>query len=116
MCRVGDTLEVTCSTITDRFLRWKLTLNGTTDRITRTLSSTILNPEVVVINSTVFIFTRKSELGSIPLMSTLVIRSVSQSLNGTKIACMEVGASATMETTTVHIIGNRQGGSIHTNY
>ena len=102
ICNVGEELEVICNT-TENFLTWSLTF---IDPITRTLSSTIQNPEVVVINYTVFTFSRISRLGSIPLVSNLVISSVGQGLNGTRIACMEVGGSATMATTTVHIIGD----------
>ena len=104
VCNVGDELEVTCDT-TENFLTWNVKFI-TGNQITRTLSSTIRNPERVVVNSTVFTFSRMSELGSIDLVSKLVISPVSQSLNGTKIVCTEVGTSAMMANATVYIIGN----------
>ena len=113
VCRVGDSLEIRCTT-TDRFLTWRVILTGTTDRITRTLSSTIVNPEIVVINTTVFTFSRTSELGSTPLVSNLEIGSTGRNLNGTQIVCMEVGASSMKDTTTVYIIKDNHGGSIYT--
>ena len=49
---------------------------------------------------------RTSERGSVPLISTLVVSSVSDVLNGTlNIACMDYGANF-MATTTVYIAGN----------
>ena len=110
VCQAGDALEVTCTT-SDHFLTWILTKSGSIYRITRTLSSTIRNPERVVVNSTVFTFSRMSELGSTDLVSKLVISPVSQGLNGTKIVCTEIGASAMMANTTVYIIRNEHGGS-----
>ena len=65
-----------------------------------------------MVNSTLFTFLRTSELGSTPLISTLKIGSVSQSLNGTKIVCTEVGASAMKANTTVYIIRNIHGRQI----
>ena len=108
VCNVGDELEVTCNT-NDRFLTWNVTFITGNDRIIRTFSSTIKNPERVEINSTVFTFSRISELGSTDLISKLVISSVGQSLNETNITCMEVGALATKAATTVYIIGNASG-------
>ena len=110
VCQVGGTKEVICTT-SDHFLTWKLTKSGSTYPITRTLSSTIRNPERVVVNSTVFTFSRMSELGRTDLVMKLVISTVSQSLNGTKIVCTEIGASAMMANTTVYIIRNKHGGS-----
>ena len=109
VCQIGDTLEVMCTT-SDHFLTWMLTKSGSTYRITRTLSSTIRNPERVLVNSTVYTFSRTSELGSTDLVSKLIISPVRQSLNGTKIVCTEIGASAMMANTTVYIIRNKHGG------
>ena len=61
-------------------------------------------------NSTIFTFSRTSELGSMSgLISKLVIGSVSQDLNETNITCMEVGASTTKVATAVYIVGNASG-------
>ena len=108
MCNVGDELEVTCNT-NRSFLTWDVIYTIVGDKITRTLSTTIRFPERVEINSTVFTFSRMSELGHADLESKLVISSVSQSLNGTKIVCKEIGESAMMVNTTVYIVGNTSG-------
>ena len=108
VCNAGDELEVMCKT-TGRYLVWNVTFITGNHQIERILSSTIRNPERVPVNSTVFTFSRTSELGSIGLISKLVISSVSQSLNETNITCMEVGPSATKAATTVYIIGNISG-------
>ena len=108
MCNVRDTLEVTCSTSAN-FLTWNVKFIAG-NQITRTLSSTIRNPEIVGMNSTTFMFSRTSEVGSMSgLISKLVISSVSQDLNETNITCMEVGASATKVATAVYIVGNASG-------
>ena len=107
MCNVGDELEVTCNT-NRGFLTWNVIFTAG-DKITRTLSSTIRNPERVEVNSTAFTFSRTSELGNTDLISRLAISSVSQSLNGTKIVCTEIGTSAMMANATVYIIGNTSG-------
>ena len=107
VCQLGDSLEITCTT-SGRFLTWILARSGSTDSITRTLSSTIRYPEILVVNSTVFTFVRISELGSTPLVCNLRIGPVRRNLNGTEIVCTEVGLSPMKATTTVYIIGNRQ--------
>ena len=55
------------------------------------------------VNSTTFTFMRTSAQGSSsPLISTLLIDSVSSTLNGTVVHCMDVGASMTTSTT-IHL-------------
>ena len=112
MCNVGDELEVTCNT-NRSFLAWNVIYNNSGEKISRTLSSTIRFPERVEINSTVFTFSRMSELGRTDLESKLVINPVSQRLNGTKIICKEIGESAMIVNTTVYIIGNTSGMCSH---
>ena len=53
-----------------------------------------------------FLFLRTSELGTLPLISTLQIISVTSSLimNGSNIACMESLSVALVMSTTVYII------------
>ena len=110
VCRVGDRLEVVCN-ITETILSWNVMFVGTNDRIERTVTSTQLVQEVVTINSSVFLFSRTSERGiRLPLMSTLVIGSVSSSLNGSNITCMESSSTLASMTTTVYIIGDNDGG------
>ena len=102
VCRVGDHLEMTCS-VNNTILSWEFVLRGTNDRIERSVTSTQQIQEVVNMHSTVFIFSRTSELGSLPLESTLEISSVGQSLNGSTVTCLE--SPSTMAATTVHIVG-----------
>ena len=53
-----------------------------------------------------FVFSRTSELGTLPLESTLEILSVGKTLNGSTITCMESNSTmARMAITTVHIVG-----------
>ena len=106
MCNVGDELEVTCNT-NGRYLTWNVIFTTGDNKIARTLSSNIRNPIRVEINSTVFTFSRMSEIGNSDLESKLVISSISQSLNGTKIVCKENDTSAM--NTTIYIIGNKSG-------
>ena len=104
VCRVGDRLEITCNT-TQRALTWNLTVIGATNSITRTLSTTTLNQEIVMTNSASLIFSRVSELRASPLISMLLVPSVSQGLNGTRITCMEGTDTTYTATTTVYIYG-----------
>ena len=102
VCRVGDHLEMTCS-VNNSILSWKFVLGGTNDRLERSVTSTQQIKEIVNMHSTVFLFSRTSEFGSLPLESTLEITSVGQSLNGSTITCLE--SPSTMATTTIHIVG-----------
>ena len=110
VCRVGDQLVVMCST-NDSFLDWEFVFAGTNDRIDSTVTSTTQVQDVRTSHSTVFLFSRTSELGTLPLVSTLEINSVGQNLNGSTISCMESSSvTVAMEvTTTVYIIGDRDG-------
>ena len=104
VCRVGDHLEVTCS-VNNSILSWEFVIRGISDRIERSVTSTQQIQEIVNMHSTVFLFSRTSELGALPLESTLEISSVSQSLNGSTITCLE--SPSTMVTTTVYINDGR---------
>ena len=110
VCHVGDTLEVMCSSTNESILDWELVFTGTNDRntIDSTVSSTQHIQEIVPSHSTVFIFSRASELGTLPLVSTLEIGSVGLPLNGSIISCMTDSPSA-VATTTVHIVGENDG-------
>ena len=106
VCRVGDRLEVTCNT-TQSALTWNLTVIGATNSITRTLSTTTLSQNVVMINSATLIFSRVSELRASPLISMLVVPALSLDLNLTRITCMERSTmAASMATTSVYIHSN----------
>ena len=104
VCSIGNSLEVMCS-VNNSVLSWEFVLRGTNDRIERSVTSTQQIQEVVNMYSTVLIFSRTSQLGALPLESTLEINSVGQSLNGSTITCLE--SPSTMATTTVYINDGR---------
>ena len=107
MCRVGDHLEVTCSSTNASVLDWEFVSTEANDHIDSTVTSTQQVQEIVSSHSTVFIFSRTSELGILPLVSTLEIGFVGLPLNGSNITCM--GSSSSVATTTVHIVGENDG-------
>ena len=111
VCRVGDQLEVTCSTNSNA-LDWEIVFTETNDRIDSTVTSTQQIQEVVPSHSTVFIFSRTSELGTIPLVSTLDISSVELTLNGSNIICTDSTSNA-MANIMVHIIGENDSRYYH---
>ena len=115
MCRVGDRLQVTYNS-TDSALQWRLTLLGMANPIERSISSTTVAIPRAMINSSRVTVSRTSERGAVPLISTLEIRSVSESLNGTlNITCMEFETSMAA-TTAVYIAGSIQGESYNIVY
>ena len=61
----------------------------------------------VTLNSTTFTFMRSSTQGMTPLVSTLVISSVSIALNETIIHCIDASTSL-MASTTIQILGVTQ--------
>ena len=110
VCRVGDQLVVMCST-NDSVLDWEFVFAGTNDRIDSTVTSTQQVQDVHTSHSTVFLFSRTSECGALPLVSTLEIGSVGQNLNGSTISCMESSSVIVhVAMTTIYIIGESDGG------
>ena len=106
ICHIGDHLEVMCSTNESNFLNWNLEFLGTNERIERAITSNQQVQEIVNAHSTVFVFSRTSELGILPFESTLEIISVGKTLNGSTITCMESStAMALMANTTIDIVG-----------
>ena len=109
VCHIGDQLEVTCrGTVNESVLDWEFVFTGTNDRIIRTVTSTQQIQDIVPSHSTVFMFSRTSEVGTLPLMSTFEIAAVRLPLNGSTIICMTDSPSA-VATTTVHIVGENDG-------
>ena len=107
MCRVGDTLNLTCTASVD-FIRWSIRLVnefGRLEEITVTSNSEDESQQMTqrTVNSTTFTFMRSSAQRDSPLISTLSISSVSVSLNGTVVHCMEIGGSMS-DSTTIYII------------
>ena len=111
VCQVGDQLELICNS-TGSFLRWILTVGndqGVPQEYRRNINSQDGSQQMsmIEVNSTTFTFMRISDQGMLPLISTLVINSVSNDLNGTVIHCVDVGTSMTVSTT-LHLIDSMQ--------
>ena len=109
VCRVGDSLAVMCNT-NESVVDWNIAFAGTNDRIDSIVTSTTQVQDIRTSNSNVFIFSRTSERGALPLISTLDISSVTSSLNGSTISCMDSSSVAMEVTTTVYIISDSDGG------
>ena len=94
----GDELELTCTT-TEDLLQWRFSVirgNETTAiEITRTVRSTGRNLSHLLVNSIMFNFSRTTSYDSVPVVSTLLIGPVSNSLNGTVIDCVTSEVSST---------------------
>ena len=103
VCQAGDELELTCST-NSSFVRWMFTV-GNAQGVPREYQRNINSLDgprqmtVIEVNSTTFTTMRTSAQGVSPLISTLVINSVSNDLNGTVVHCQDVGTSTTASTT-----------------
>ena len=103
----GDQLELMCTT-TGRLLCWRI-INVTrglnyTYTLTRTIQATVLDEDAMtqlVINSTMFNFSRTSAQDSLPVMSKVVIGPVSSGLNGTVMNCVNLGTSSSSSTTII---------------
>ena len=64
-----------------------------------------VSSQPITINTTIMItFSRLSDQSSLPLISRMLINSVSEGLNGVQVECVAAPKEAT---TTVHIIGGR---------
>ena len=86
----GEQLQLTCST-TEIYLKWSYSLyneQGLLINYTRKLSSLDISQQhsQIIVNSTLFDFARISHQG-LPLISTLMINSVVNGLNGVDIGC-----------------------------
>ena len=109
VCHIGDQLIVTCrGTVNESVLDWEFVSTEGNSRIIRTVTLTQQIQEVVPSHSTVFIFSRISKLGTLPLVSTLEISVVLLPLNGSTITCMTDSLSS-VATTIVHIVGENDG-------
>ena len=119
----GEQLQLTCNT-TDVYLRWSYSVyndQGLLINYTRKISSLDISQQHsrMVVNSTLFDFLRISGRG-VPLISTLTIHSVENTLNGVDIGCTGLAHSyeTAMATTTVSIINESYydfGGLYHNN-
>ena len=105
MCN-GSQLELTCTTTRD-FLQWRLSV--ITRLFIRTITSASNVMSQLVVNSTVFTFTRLSAEGNLPVVSRLLISPVSWGLNGTEMSCMDLITSETAVTIIKIIDDHLQG-------
>jgi hypothetical protein len=100
----GDQLELTCTTVTPgTFVEWSFFLVPEGETMARRYERFIHSVSVsatsdLEVNSITFTFSRISAEGSLPLISTIVIDPVSDSLNGTEINCTDVITSNTTST------------------
>ena len=111
VCNVGDRLEVNCTTNAN-VLTWSLMYiseNGMVEEHSDIIiSSTAMTQLTRMINSSIVTFSRRSEPRSSPLISSMIIGSVTVGLNGTRITCMEFGAT-TEATTVIYIVSSQSG-------
>ena len=104
VCRVGKSLQVTCNT-TETAIQWELAaVVGLSNTISRTLSTRTTLSDHIQLNSTRLTFSRVSDFGVSPLITMLVIPSVSKNLNGTRITCIERGTEEELEAMTTTVI------------
>ena len=82
----GDQLELTCTTM-NRVLDWDISIPGNAMIPRRSVSTSSISTEIPL-NSTRLIFSRVSKINAAPLVSTLLISTVSDDLNGTKVECI----------------------------
>ena len=109
MCQAEDQLELICTT-SGRDHTWQFTAiqSGSATNYTRLVSSVGsrgVTSLPFTINSTITItFSRLSTQNDLPLISRMLINSVSEGLNGVQVECV---AAPEVATTTIHIIGGR---------
>jgi hypothetical protein len=117
VCQEGDQFELTCTNNAGNFLLWRLPAYNEQGRFQvyeRNINAVDRSQQAstLTLNSTAFMFMRNSTQGMTPLISTLVISSVSTALNGTTIQCMDVDTSVTASTT-IHIFDGTQAYYAH---
>ena len=119
----GEELTITCGTNDTNFLEWNLTfsISGMTESRTRLVSSigqfetsSIPANDQNMMTIFHFLITRRSDSGSIPLISTLSVSNVTANnyLNGTEVHCIE-SYNSTVEldrfVTTIHVFKLEHG-------
>ena len=108
---MGQQLIFTCST--DRaFIEWNVTIlqSGVRSSRTRLVLTETRTTTPLTVNMMTFNITRISSIGSLPLISTLVVDNITDDgLNGTEVNCTDIGSSlahTSSSVTFVHIIPN----------
>ena len=108
VCQEGDQLELMC-TVSGMFQRWDFTVILGNGAVMNFMHSNTADgpsgvPPPVTVNSTMFTYSRLSARDRLPLITRLIISSVSEGLNGVEVSCMDLEASEST-TTTIRIIG-----------
>ena len=112
VCSVGDPLQLTCTAPVESGIKWDIFQSESTfrfvDDVVITLGSAKNQTTLATVNSVMFTFTKVSDPGASPLVSTLSIDSVSIGLNGTVVNCSDLSDSTTSAATTTQIIDTHQ--------
>ena len=110
VCHVGDPLQLTC-TATVEFKRWSILQANEQGTLVEPVNPVQINSRdnnqmsrIIIMNSSMFTFTRTSAQGDLPLISTLSIGSVGIGLNGTVIRCSDVANPTSSASTIIQII------------
>ena len=100
-------------TVPGIFLRWEFTVIIDTGTPT-TLMPTVVSagpsgvPPPLTVNSTRFTYSRLSARDRLPLISRMLISSVSEGLNGVEVNCIDIALAASESaTTTIRTISAR---------
>ena len=103
----GGQLELTCTT-TGGFLAWTFNVfRGNESTVTNILRNILSTDSAggamseLIVNSTMFNFSRTSAQDRLPVMSRLLISPVSDGLQGTVINCVDVETSEVSSTTII---------------
>ena len=109
VCRVGDSLQITC-TASVQFIRWNTLQANEQGTLVEAANSVQINNVDANqmsqrwVDSAIFTYLRTSAQGTLPLISTLSIDSVNIGLNGTVVLCAGVGNPMISASTTIQII------------
>ena len=106
VCCVGDPLQLTCTAPVESSIKWNI-FRIVSD-VVITIGSAKNQRTPVTVNSVMFTFTKTSDPGASPLVSTLSIDSVSSFLNGSVVNCSDLLDSTTSAATTIQIIDTPQ--------
>ena len=107
----GEQISITCST-NNTFLGWDIELNfsqyGYYIRRYVSMYDSMSYYSSLLIRDTIVNFTKNSERGALPLISTLIINNASANLNGTVINCTGLGVyTERISVTVIHVINGK---------
>ena len=107
VCQEGDQLELMC-TVPGMFQSWDFTVilgNGAVMNFMHSVTADGPSgvPPPITVNSTTFTYSRLSTRDRVPVISRMIISSVSGGLNGVEVSCVDLEALESA-TTTIQII------------